>query len=267
MRALIIAALLMLCATAQAQTRGGFGFSRSPSYPPGNINLGATFKLDFAGNGYVEFLTGGTAGWYEADGTGVLTHSGTSLFIGTGAAAYIALLTSSAWTNYSGFYSTGTNAVYQSGNGLDATIRDSTGERFIFADNSELDLLIPFANLLSVGDDLAGASITTAARLYATTNGSTSTPSTITSGVTTAGTAKLTTNGTLIPGLLQLTAVAGNTPAEPVACGATTVGTLTYVDDTDDSGVAFMCFCMSTDDGSTFDWRLVDDRTTACPSF
>jgi len=73
-------------------------------------------------------------------------------------------------------------------------------------------------------------------------------------------------------GGIQMGTIEGTSPAEPVACGSTTVGTFTYVDDTDDSGAAYVCVCIATgDDGAgapnAWDWRRMDDHTTACPAF
>lgn len=61
--------------------------------------------------------------------------------------------------------------------------------------------------------------------------------------------------------------ITGTTPAEPFACGASTVAATVYVDDTDDGGIAYFCVCLDLDDGSTFDWRRMDDHTAACASF
>jgi len=57
------------------------------------------------------------------------------------------------------------------------------------------------------------------------------------------------------------------TPAAPATCADPAVGTIVYVDDTDDTGIAYLCVCLDLDDGSTFDWRRVDDHTVACASF
>ena len=57
------------------------------------------------------------------------------------------------------------------------------------------------------------------------------------------------------------------TPAEPFACAAGTVGMVQYVDDTDDGGAAALCVCLDADDGTTLDWRRVDDNAAACPFF
>jgi hypothetical protein len=66
---------------------------------------------------------------------------------------------------------------------------------------------------------------------------------------------------------VRLTGVVGASPAEPVACGATTTGTMTYVDDNNDSAAAAVCICIATPDDSTYDWVRMDDTSTACPFF
>lgn len=72
-------------------------------------------------------------------------------------------------------------------------------------------------------------------------------------------------------GDLQIGRIQSTTPAENLACGSTTVGTMIYVDDTDDSAAAQMCVCIATgDDGAgapnAWDWRKMDDLATACTS-
>lgn len=57
------------------------------------------------------------------------------------------------------------------------------------------------------------------------------------------------------------------TPTEPYVCAAATAGGMVYVDDTDDTAPARMCFCGTTADDTTYDWLQVNDPTAACPSF
>ena len=66
---------------------------------------------------------------------------------------------------------------------------------------------------------------------------------------------------------VRLTGVVAASPSEPVACGATTTGTMTYADDNDDSGAGAVCVCIATPDDSTYDWVRMDDHSTACPFF
>jgi hypothetical protein len=56
-------------------------------------------------------------------------------------------------------------------------------------------------------------------------------------------------------------------PAEPVACAAGTVGTLTYVNDNNDGAAAELCICAGITNDATFDWVQVKDMTTACSFF
>jgi hypothetical protein len=56
-------------------------------------------------------------------------------------------------------------------------------------------------------------------------------------------------------------------PAEPVACAAGTVGTLTYVNDNNDGAAAQLCICAGITNDATFDWVQVKDMTTACSFF
>lgn len=56
-------------------------------------------------------------------------------------------------------------------------------------------------------------------------------------------------------------------PSEPYACNANNTGAIQYVDDNDDGAIAQICVCMDLDDGSTFDWRKLDDTATACGFF
>lgn len=61
--------------------------------------------------------------------------------------------------------------------------------------------------------------------------------------------------------------IAAAAPSEPHACNNSSVGAIVYVDDTNDSAPGEVCLCVDTDDGSTFDWRSIDDVTAACPFF
>lgn len=70
---------------------------------------------------------------------------------------------------------------------------------------------------------------------------------------------------TSVFGALELPKIESATPSETVACADATVGSIVYVDDTDDGASAALCVCVDTNDGSTFDWVRVDDNATACP--
>lgn len=48
-------------------------------------------------------------------------------------------------------------------------------------------------------------------------------------------------------------------PTENISCVAARVGTMVYVDETDDGARATICVCIDTDDGTTFDWKPIDD--------
>lgn len=61
-------------------------------------------------------------------------------------------------------------------------------------------------------------------------------------------------------------------PAEPVACGATTVGFVQYVDDDNDGAIAEVCICVATaDDGvgnpNAWDWVQMANLAVACSFF
>ena len=58
--------------------------------------------------------------------------------------------------------------------------------------------------------------------------------------------------------------VSNAAPTDPVACTAGTLGTTTYISDTDDASAGEQCTCHTTDDESTFDWRTTGDLTAAC---
>lgn len=56
-----------------------------------------------------------------------------------------------------------------------------------------------------------------------------------------------------------------NAPAITTSCISGREGMLHYVDDSNDTVEAYMCFCADVDDGTTFAWRRVADPTAACP--
>lgn len=64
----------------------------------------------------------------------------------------------------------------------------------------------------------------------------------------------------------------GTAPSEPGSCSATNPGAMVYADDTNDSGAGAVCVCIATSDNgagtpSGYDWRRMDDHSTACPFF
>ena len=86
------------------------------------------------------------------------------------------------------------------------------------------------------------------------------------------------TNGVITTGVgnLDVAAAAGGmriariisaAPAEPVACGTTTEGMMSYVNDTNDGAKAQVCICISIPDDATWDWVQIHDMTTACTFF
>jgi len=53
-------------------------------------------------------------------------------------------------------------------------------------------------------------------------------------------------------------------PAQPFACDATQRARLIYVDDTNDTAEAFLCFCGTDADDTTYRWLKVNDPATNC---
>ena len=68
------------------------------------------------------------------------------------------------------------------------------------------------------------------------------------------------------PGVELPTFEAEDVSTPPVVCGATTVGTVVYVDDTNDSATADVCVCVAVTD-STYDWRSMLIDSAACTEF
>ena len=53
-------------------------------------------------------------------------------------------------------------------------------------------------------------------------------------------------------------------PAQPFTCDAGVRGVMIYVDDTDDTAEAFICFCGVDADDSTYIWLRAGDSTQDC---
>lgn len=87
------------------------------------------------------------------------------------------------------------------------------------------------------------------------------------SGATVSGSTLVASASVDVSGVVRLVTEESAAPTEPVACSAATTGTIVYVDDTNDAGAAALCVCLDADDGTTLDWRRVDDHTAACPFF
>ncbi|MCP4948893.1 MAG: hypothetical protein GY923_15460 [Aestuariibacter sp.] len=78
------------------------------------------------------------------------------------------------------------------------------------------------------------------------------------------------TNGVVVMSSLnglQIPVITSASPTEPVACGATTVGTMSYVNDSDDGAAAQVCICAGITNDATYDWVQMKDMTTACSMF
>jgi len=53
-------------------------------------------------------------------------------------------------------------------------------------------------------------------------------------------------------------------PAQPYACAAAHRGRLLYVDDTNDTAEAYLCFCGVDADDTTYIWLKVQDPAVNC---
>lgn len=63
---------------------------------------------------------------------------------------------------------------------------------------------------------------------------------------------------------LRIKGQAGTTIAAPATCDSSAQFRIEAVDDTDDTGVSYLCFCGRGADDTTYAWRRVDDPTVTC---
>ena len=58
--------------------------------------------------------------------------------------------------------------------------------------------------------------------------------------------------------------VVATVPAQPYACAVGQRGRLIYVDDTNDTAEAYLCFCGVDADDNTYVWLKAEDPATNC---
>ena len=72
-----------------------------------------------------------------------------------------------------------------------------------------------------------------------------------------------TQNGELIISAMH-PQIVNTTPSQPFVCSATYRGVVIYVDDTDDTKEAYLCFCGVDADDVTYIWLKVDNPANNC---